>query len=202
MLRVGLTGGIACGKSTVAALLRELGCTVIEADILAHQLIEPGQPAYAEVVHEFGQQIVGSDGRIDRKRLGAIVFADFEKLACLNRIVHPRVIDAVEGRLAELERDAAADVVVVEAALLVEAGYHARMDRLVVVWCQPEQQLERLVERGIEFEQARRRVAAQMPLEEKRRIAHDEIDCSGSLAETRRQVERVVTKLKQLAAGK
>ncbi len=182
--------------------MRELGCTVIEADILAHQLIEPGQPAYAEVVQEFGQQIVGSDGRIDRKRLGAIVFADFEKLGCLNRIVHPRVIDVVEGRLAEVERDAAADVVVVEAALLVEAGYHTRMNRLVVVWCQPEQQLERLVERGIEFEQACRRVAAQMPLEEKRRIADDEIDCSGSLAETRRQVERLVAKLKQLAAGK
>jgi len=199
MLRVGLTGGIACGKSNVAALLRELGYTVIEADPVAHQLLEPRQPAYAEVVREFGREMLDPEGHIDRKKLGAIVFADSEKLTRLNRIVHPRVIEVVEGRIAELARGNGPAVVVVEAALLIEAGYHERLDRLVVAWCRPEQQLERLLQRGLTHEQALRRIAAQMPLEQKRRLANDEIDCSGSLAETRRQVERLAAKLNQLA---
>jgi dephospho-CoA kinase len=205
MLHVGLTGGIGCGKTTVAGMMRELGCIVVEADPLAHRLIEPGQPAYEEVINEFGRQVRAADGRIDRAKLAAIVFADRAKLDLLNRIVHPRVIEALDRQLAELERAQPQAVVVVEAALLVESGYHKPLDRLVVVWCQPEQQIERLVNprsgRGMTREQAERRLASQIPLEEKRRLADYEINCSGSLEETRRQVEHVVAELKQLAAA-
>jgi len=200
MLRVGLTGGIGCGKTTVVAMLRELGCHVIEADPLAHQLIEPGQPAFDEICNEFGEQVIDSQGQIDRQKLGRIVFADSAQLQKLNHIVHPRVIAEQERQLAELERAGQTDVVVVEAALLVEAGYHERFDRLVVAWCRPEQQRERLLARGLTAEQIERRIAAQMPLETKRRLANDEIDCSGSLAETRQQVEALVVRLRQLAA--
>ncbi len=205
MLHVGLTGGIACGKSTVAAMLRELGCVVIEADPLAHRLIEPGQPAYEEIINEFGGQICDADGRIDRAKLAAIVFTDRAKLELLNRMVHPRMIEELDRQLAELARTQPQAVVVVEAALLIESGLHKRLDRLVVVWCKAEQQIERLVNlrsgRGMTREQAERRIASQMPLEEKRRLADYEIDCSGSLEETRRQVEHVVAELKQLAAA-
>jgi dephospho-CoA kinase len=200
MLRAGLTGGIACGKSAVAAMLRECGCAVLEADPLAHELIEPGRPAFAEIVHEFGAGVLEPGGRIDRGKLGAIVFADAEKLSRLNRIVHPRVFEELERRLEELARPGGPQVAVVEAALLVETGYDHELDRLIVVWCRPEQQRERLAARGLTPEQAENRIAAQMPVEEKRRRATDEIDTSGSLAETRRQVERLAAKLKQAAA--
>ncbi len=205
MLHVGLTGGIACGKSSVAARMRELGCVVIEADPLAHRMMEPGRPAYEEVVNEFGREVCTSDGRIDRAKLAAIVFADRAKLELLNHIVHPRVIEALDGELAELARTQPQAVVVVEAALLIESGYHKRLDRLVVVWCTPEQQIERLMDprtgRGMTREQAERRIAAQVPLDEKRRMADYEIDCSGSLEQTRREVEHLVAELRQHAAA-
>ncbi len=201
MLHVGLTGGIACGKSTVAAMMRQLGCVVLEADALAHRLIEPGQPAYDEIIREFGEQVRAADGRIDRKKLAAIVFAEPAKLERLNRIVHPRVVEALDLDLANLARSQPGAVVVVEAALLIEASYHERLDRLVVVWCEPEQQIERLVTRGMTREQAEQRIAAQMQLDHKRRMADDEIDCSGSLEETWRQVESLIATLKQLASA-
>lgn len=201
MLRVGLTGGIGCGKSTVAAMMREQGCHVLEADALAHRAIEPGTAAYDEVVREFGREILAADGAIDRGRLAAIVFSEPARLERLNRIVHPRVIEEQERWLAERERSGERGVVaVVEAALLIEAGYHTRLDRVVVVWCRPEQQRERLRARGMAPADLERRIAAQMPLEEKRRLASDEIDTSGTLEETRRQVEALVARLKQLAA--
>jgi dephospho-CoA kinase len=200
MLRVGLTGGIACGKSTVAAMMRELGCQVLEADSLAHRLMQPGQPAYAEIMHEFGQQVLHPDGLIDRAKLAAIVFANPQRLSRLNQIVHPRVIAEQDGWLAELERTNPQAVAVVEAPLLIEAGYHTRLERLVVVWCRPEQQLERLMARGLSRQQAEQRLAAQMPLEQKVRLADDTVDCSGSVEASRRQVEELVGKLKQLAA--
>jgi len=199
MLRVGLTGGIACGKSTVAALMREFGCHVLEADKLAHQLMEPGQPAYLEILRDFGEQILSADQRINRAALGEVVFRDSKRLKRLNEIVHPRVIQEQDRQLAAWERDGV-PVAVVEAALLIEAGYHKHVDRLVVVWCRPEQQRERLQARGLTSEQIAQRIAAQMPLEEKRRLADDEIDCSGTLEATRQQVEELVKKVKQLAS--
>jgi dephospho-CoA kinase len=199
MLRVGLTGGIGCGKSTVASMLRELGCAVIDADLLAHKLIETGRPAYEEVVREFGTGILDPQGQVDRGKLAAVVFEDSRKLQRLNHIVHPRVIEIIERQLAEAARNGAA-VAVVEAALLVEGRYHEQLDRLVVVWCRPEQQRERLRLRGMSPEQIDKRINAQMPAEQKRRVATDEIDNSGSIEETRQQVERLADKLKRLAA--
>ncbi len=199
MLRVGLTGGIGCGKTTVAAMLRDLGGAVIEADPLAHEMIEPGRPAYDDVVREFGPAILGPDRRIDRNQLAEMVFADPARLARLNQIVHPRITEEIQRRLAEFEKQGQA-VAIVEAALLIETGYHQQGDRLVVVWCKPQQQWDRLRARGMSDEQIERRMAAQMPLEEKRRLADDLIDNSGTLEQTERQVERLARKLEQLAA--
>jgi len=200
MLRVGLTGGIGCGKSVVAAMLREQGFLVLDADTLAHQLVEPGQPAYDDVLQEFGKGVCDASGKIDRAKLAAIVFAEPAKLARLNQIVHPRVAEAQERQFTEWQRTHPRGVAVVEAALLVEAGAHNRLDRLVVVWCRPEQQIERLLERGMSAEEAQRRIASQMPLEEKRRLAEFQIDCSGTIEDTRQQVERLAAHLRQLAA--
>ncbi|MGH9788139.1 MAG: dephospho-CoA kinase [Candidatus Acidiferrales bacterium] len=202
MLRVGLTGGIASGKTTVAAMFRARGARVLEADRIAHQLMAPGQPAYEEIVRTFGREILSADGTIDRKRLGAIVFADAVRRAELNRIVHPRVIAEQEKELARIAAEAPGSVAIVEAALLIEASYHKQLDKLVVTWCRPEQQLERLQAKGLSREDAARRMAAQLPPEEKRRLADYVIDCSGSLAETERQVEQVRQALQQAAASK
>jgi dephospho-CoA kinase len=201
MLRVGLTGGIGCGKSTVAAMMRALGCHVIEADPLAHKLIEPGQPAFQEVVRAFGSEILNADGRVNRSLLGAIVFGDMDKLLRLNAIVHPRVLKEMERIFSEYAVANPAGVGVVEAALLLEAGYEKHLDRLVVVWCRPEQQMERMLARGLSREQIEQRLAAQMPLEEKRRRGDDVVDCSVSLEDTQRQVVRLVAQLKLLAAA-
>ena len=205
MLRVGLTGGIGCGKTTVATWMRELGCHVLEADKMAHEIIAPGQPAYEEVVREFGREILEPDGRIDRPRLAAIVFRDPSRLARLNAIVHPRVLAECDRELDQIERRDPHGVAVIEAALLVEAGHHERLDRLIVVSCTREQQLERLTNpvygRGMTREQAERRIAAQLDPGEKRKLAQEVIDCSGTLEETHRQVISLVERLKRLAAS-
>jgi dephospho-CoA kinase len=197
MLRLGLTGGIASGKSAVAAMLREMGFAVLDADALAHRLTEPGLPAYDEVLREFGPTILGANKRIDRAKLAAVVFADRAKLDRLNAIVHPRVEDALMHQLDEWARNGRRDAAFVEAALLVEAGYHKKLDGLVVAWSRPEQQLERLRSRGLSDEEARRRIAAQLPVAEKLRYATEKIDCSGSLEDTRRQVEALAAKLRK-----
>jgi len=197
MLRLGLTGGIASGKSAVAAMLREMGFAVLDADALAHKLIEPGQAAYAEVIQEFGPSIADSSGRIERAKLGATVFADLAKLDRLNAIVHPRVAEVILSQFEVWRRSGVRDAVFVEAALLLESGIHKKLDGLVVVWCRPEQQLERLLARGFSETEARRRIAAQLPVEEKLRHATEKIDCSGSFEETRRQVEALAGKLRR-----
>lgn len=195
MQRLGLTGGIASGKSAVAAMLRELGFSVLDADSLAHKIIEPGQPAYEEVLREFGSETTDGRGRVDRTKLGALVFADRAKLDKLNAIVHPRVAEAVLQQFAEWQRERTRDAAFVEAALLIESGIHEHLDGLVVAWCRPEQQLERLAARGLTEEEARRRIASQMPVGEKLRYATEKIDCSGTLEQTRRQVEALGVKL-------
>ena len=200
MLRLGLTGGIASGKSAVAGMLRELGFPVLDADALAHRLMEPGQPAHDEVLREFGAEIAGADGRIDRAKLAAVVFADREKLERLNGIVHPRVLEEMQRQFAEWESRDTLGAAFVEAALIIEAGYHKLLDGVVVTWCKPEQQLERLLARGFSAEEARRRIAAQMPVEEKLRYATERIDCSGTLKEIRKQVEALAAKLRRAAS--
>lgn len=197
MLRLGLTGGIASGKSAVAAMLREMGFAVLDADSLAHTLIEPGKAAYDEVIREFGPAIADSSGRVDRGKLAAVVFADRAKLDRLNAIVHPRVKEALLHQFQEWARNGTRDAAFVEAALLVEAGYQKDLDGLVVAWSRPEQQLERLLARGLSDEEARRRIAAQLPVAEKLKFATEKIDCSGSLEETRSQVEVLAAKLRR-----
>ncbi len=198
MLRVGVTGGIGCGKSTVARILRGCGCLVLDADALAHDLIQPGNPAYDEVLKEFGPSICDPDGRVNRANLAAIVFADGAKLARLNQMVHPRVIEAHNRQLAEWERSHPHSIAVLEAALLIEAGIHHQLDRVAVVWCGEAQQLARLQARGMSERDARKRIAAQLPDQEKRRLATDEIDNSGTLEETRQQVRKLFDRWKQL----
>jgi len=201
MLRLGLTGGIASGKSAVARMLRELGFNVLDADGLGHTLMEPGTPGYGAIVREFGAGVTGPDGRIDRKKLGAIVFRDGGKLEQLNGIVHPLVEQEIVRQFGEWENSGVQGAVFVEAALLVEAGYQKNLDGLVVAWCRPEQQVERLLARGLSEDEARRRIAAQMPAAEKLNYATERIDCSGSLEETRRQVGDLAAKLRQRASG-
>ncbi|HKE35154.1 MAG TPA: dephospho-CoA kinase [Candidatus Acidoferrum sp.] len=196
MLRLGLTGGIASGKSAVAAMLRELGFSVLDADSLAHRLIEPGQPAYEEVLREFGSAITDGQGRVDRAKLAALVFADRAKLERLNAIVHPRVAEVVLRQFDEWQREGTHEAAFVEAALLIESGIHKHLDGLVVAWCRPEQQFARLAARGLSGEEARRRIASQMPVEEKLRYATEGIDCSGTLEQTREQLQMLAAKLR------
>lgn len=200
MLRVGLTGGIASGKSTVASMLRDREYPVIDADVLARELLEPGQDAFREVVREFGAEILRADGKVDRPKLGAIVFSDAQRRARLEEILHPRIRDVVAQWFAALERAGSTELAFEDAALILESGGRGNLDRVVVCWCRPDQQLERLRERGMSLEDARRRIDAQMPIDEKCRLADEVIDCSGTLAETERQVDRAVERLKRFAS--
>jgi dephospho-CoA kinase len=200
MLRVGLTGGIASGKSTVGGMLRELDCPVLDADTLGHELLEQGQDAYNEVVREYGKEILDGYGNVDRGKLGQIIFADAQKRARLNQILHPRILDVVRKWFVAQGHQGGPELAVVEAALIIEAGYNKELDKVIVCWCPAEQQLQRLVERGLTAEQAKQRIAAQMPMEEKRRLGDETIDCSKSLEETERQVMEVVNRLSRPAA--
>jgi dephospho-CoA kinase len=199
MLRMGLTGGIASGKSAVAAMLREMGFPVIEADLVAHKLLDPGEAAHDEVLHEFGADLADGNGKIDHAKLAGIVFADTVKLAKLNQIIHPKVDEVVARQFAEWAKAGVRDAAFVEAALLVEAGMWKKLDGLVVAYCRPEQQLERLKARGMSEVEAKRRIAAQMPVDEKLRHATEKIDCSGTLEETLAQVRELAAKLRKAA---
>jgi dephospho-CoA kinase len=201
MLRVGLTGGIASGKSTVASLLRDYEYPVLDADSLARELLEPGQDAYKEVVREFGDAILNRGGAVDRPKLGTVVFSDAQKRARLNQILHPRIQEVVAKWFEALARPGGPDMAFEDAALILEAGAKKNFDRVVVCWCSPEQQLERLQERGLSVADARLRIAAQMPIDEKRKLADEVIDCSRTMEETQRQVKLVLGKLKQVAAS-
>lgn len=200
MLKVGLTGGIATGKSYVLGVLRELGCEVIDADQVAHQLMEPGQPAYKEIIAEFGRGVLNDDGGIDRAKLGAIVFADPEQRARLNAIVHPRVYEAQASWLAEVTARNPQAVAVCDAALMIETGSYRRFDKIVVVYCDQELQLQRLMARNnLTREQALARTAAQMPTAEKLTYADFTINTSAGFADTRRQVAELYTSLRRLS---
>jgi len=201
MLRYGLTGGIASGKSTVAAILRGHGFRVLEADKISHGLIEPGGAAYEEVIARFGRDILDADGRINRGRLGAMVFRDPEKLKQLNGMLHPRVEVELLRRLGELEKSGTVAVAFVEAALIFEAGLDNRLDGVVLAWCLPEQQVARLMERGMSEVEARQRIGTQMPVQEKLALAAEKIDCSGSIEETRSQVDALAAKLRAAASA-
>jgi dephospho-CoA kinase len=195
----GLTGGIACGKSTVAGMLRELGAYIIDADKIGHEMLLPSSAAFPELVSAFGHGILDSAGRIDRKKLGPMVFADPPKLQKLNSIVHPRIIERI-GQLAAMHcAENPEAVVIVDAALIFETGIPGRFVKTIAAWCRPEQQAERLMTKaGLNRQEADRRIASQMPADEKRRRADFVIDCSGTLEDTRGQVETLYPVLRQL----
>lgn len=195
----GLTGGIASGKSTVAAMLRELGAHIVDADKIGHEMLLSSSPAYPELLAAFGREILDSAGRIDRRKLGPLVFADPAKLQQLNRIVHPRIIERAGHRAAKHCTENPGSVVLVDAALIYETGIGGRFLKIIVAWCRPQQQLDRLMAKtGASREEARRRIASQMPAEEKRRRADFVIDCSDTLDDTRRQVKALYPTLQQL----
>jgi dephospho-CoA kinase len=200
VLRVGLTGGIGCGKSHVLRRLAARGFATLDLDATAREVTAPGSPALAEIVAEFGTCVLDPDGRLDRPALAGIVFADAAARARLDAIVHPRV-RAAEARWAEAHAGRPGAVVVTDAALLVEAGAHLRFDRLVVVHCEPRLQIARLRARdGLDEAAARARIAAQMPLGEKRAFAHFEVDTSGSIDDTDREADALASALEAVAA--
>jgi dephospho-CoA kinase len=184
-LLIGITGNIGTGKSTVARMLGEMGAEVIDADKVAHEVMGAGTPVCAAIARTFGLEVLSPEGEIDRKRLGALVFADPVALARLESIVHPATIEAINRRIAATP----ADVVVVEAIKLFEAGMAGAYDSIWVTTCRPEQQIARVVsERGLGRAEAEGRVQAQPPQQEKVARADVVIDNSGSLSQTREQV--------------
>jgi dephospho-CoA kinase len=199
MLKVGLTGGLACGKTFVGEALAALGCHVLQADQLGHQVLLPGGEAYAPVVREFGPGILAENGDIDRRALAEQVFSSSERLALLNSLVHPPVLRQED---AWLDRVAGCDprgIAVIEAAILVEIGSHQRFDKLIVVVCEEEQQIERSMKRdGLERERVSARLSRQMPLSEKRKFADFIVDTSGTKEETLRQARAVYDSLRRI----
>lgn len=199
MLKVGLTGSIAVGKSYVCACLRELGAFVLDADQTAREVVKPGTEGLRLIVENFGTEILQPDGTLDRGKLGAIVFADERKRQLLNSIVHPLVIKAQNQWLSEKERENPSAIAVVDAALMIESGSYKRFTKLIVVWCQPAIQLERLMKRdNLSEAEARKRIAAQMPQEEKKLYADFLIDTSGGFEAARRQTVEIYGQLKVL----
>jgi dephospho-CoA kinase len=205
VLKVGLTGGIAAGKSVVGEMFAALGAHVIQADKISHQLLQPGAAVYQEVVSHFGSEILNPDGSVNRGRLAELTFGDGpSRVQELNQIVHPAVIRRQQEWMARVRERNSHAVAIVEAALILEASMGENLDRLVVVTCRPEQRVERWARRRkVDEEAARlevaRRMAAQLPDEEKIKAADYLIDNSGSLDETRRQVEEVYGKLRREA---
>ncbi|MFD7895995.1 dephospho-CoA kinase [Streptomyces sp. NPDC059743] len=199
MLRLGLTGGIGAGKSEVSRLLTGYGAVLIDSDRIAREVVEPGTPGLAAVVAEFGPEVLTADGRLDRPKLGAIVFADQDRLRALNAIVHP----LVRARSAELESEAGPDAIVVhDVPLLVENGMTGLFDLVVVVDASPETQLDRLVrQRGMAESEARDRMAAQATREERRAVADVVIDNDGPLERLEPRVREVWKELTERAAA-
>ena len=203
MLRVGLTGGIACGKSTVAKMFADLGVYVVQSDQIAHELYRPGEPVYAEVVRRFGNSIVKPNGEIDRARLAAIAFGE-NRIEELNQVVHPAVIQHQSRWIFEIASKELDAIAMIEAALIFEAGTNTRFEKMIVVTCAPEQKIARFARRaGIDEVAAQaeveRRTKAQWPDEEKVRRADYVIDNSGPLEETQAQVKKIFAELKALA---
>ena len=200
MLKVGLTGGYATGKSLVAHELERLGCHIIYADALGHEVLLPEGEAYAPVVQEFGPGILDPDGKIDRKKLAAIVFGNAERLARLSSFVHPAVFRLEEKMLREIAAKDPKGIVVIEAAILIEAKRDESFDKIILTACDEEVQIARGMKRDqTTREQVLARLANQMPLPEKRKYADYVIDTSGTKADTARQVEEVYRELARLA---
>ncbi|HYW47211.1 MAG TPA: dephospho-CoA kinase [Bryobacteraceae bacterium] len=199
MLKVGLTGGLACGKSFVGQALESYGCFVIQADELGHEVLASGGEAYDAVVAEFGQEILAEGGEIDRRALAAQVFGAPDRLARLTGMVHPPVVQREQELLKEFAARSPRGIAVVEAAILIETGSYKRFDRLILVICEEEQQVERALRReGSAPVDVRARIRRQMPLEEKRKFADFVIDTSGEKEDTLRQTRAVYEALRRI----
>ncbi|KPP67091.1 Dephospho-CoA kinase domain-containing protein-like [Scleropages formosus] len=196
MFLVGLTGGIASGKSTVSSMLRELGCPVIDADVVARQVVEPNSSAYCRIVQHFGQEVLLENGEIDRQKLGQIIFTSAEKRRLLNSITHPEIHKAMLKHIL-LYFLRGYHYIILDVPLLFETRRLTRfLNHTVVVYCDPTTQLSRLMQRdSLTQQQAEQRIAAQMPLNEKRGLANHVIENSGSREDTLRQVLRLHSKL-------
>ncbi|MFO7152498.1 MAG: dephospho-CoA kinase [Bacillota bacterium] len=189
---IGLTGGIASGKSTVSRMLRQKGAYIIDADEIAKDIVKPGKPAWEDIVRHFGRDILDEAGNIKRKMLGKIVFSDEKKLKLLNRITHPRIVDRIKEEL-EASRRRNEKVVVIDAALLLEIGLDVLTDEVWVVVVDEKTQIDRLIKREgtLSYTEAVERIRAQMPLEEKLKFATRIIDNSGTIEETQKQVDEI-----------
>lgn len=189
---IGLTGGVACGKSVVASMFRELGATIIDADQVSRLVVEPAQPAWEEIVERFGEEVLNPDETINRSRLGEIVFRDEEKREELNRITHPKIIEKIRELIDE-HRKKGVEIIIVEAALIVEkGGMKPIISDLIVVTADEETQIKRFTQRlELSREEALIRIKSQMPISEKIKHATYVIDNSGSLEETRERVKKV-----------
>ena len=200
MLKVGLTGGLACGKSFVGEALAALGCHLIQADELGHAVLLPGGAAYDAVVREFGPGILNNEGKIERSRLAEEVFGNPGRLAALNALVHPPVIRLEEEMMAQIAARDPHGIAVVEAAILIETGSWQRFDRIILVVCHEWQQIERAMRRdGADREQIEARIRRQMPLSEKQKYANYVIDTSGGKEDTLQQTRAVYEDLRRLA---
>jgi dephospho-CoA kinase len=200
MLIVGLTGGIASGKSLVTRVLRELGTHVIDADKIVHDLLSPGGEACNEVIGHFGANIRQPDGSVDRRKLGDIIFNHPDERAWLNSCIHPRVFEAYKHQVRHISERQPDAIVVMDAALLIETGYHKHMDKLIVVYANQKDQVKRLMERDrFTLEQTMARIKSQMPLDEKRTYADFVIDNTGTREASEQQTREVFEKLRQEA---
>jgi dephospho-CoA kinase len=197
MLRVGLTGSIGVGKSFVSGVLAELGCRVLDADETAREVVAPHSPALQDVMAAFGLEILKDDGTLDRAKLGALVFADANKRATLNSILHPYISAQQDERLREWELTDPNAIAVVDAALMIESGGYKRFDKLIVVHCRPDVQLQRVMARNnLTQEEAEKRIAAQLPQEEKKKVADYLIDTSDGFEPARAQTQKIYEQLK------
>jgi dephospho-CoA kinase len=192
MLHVGLTGNIASGKSHTASLFAELGAHIIDADRVVHELLSCGTKTYGKIVEAFGAQILDQNMQIDRRRLAQIIFFDEKQRLQLNRLTHPEIHEEILRRIFDLEQQSSCGIIIVDAALMVETGGYKMYHRLVVVTCEPVLQLSRLMSRdALTEKEAKARIASQMPIEEKIKLADYTIDNSGTLIQTHDQVEAV-----------
>ena len=197
MLKVGLTGSIAVGKSFVLAEFRKLGCSTLDADQVARDVVEPGTVGLERVIDAFGRAVLNPDGSLDRSKLGSVVFADEEKRLQLNSIIHPLVFEAQDRWLTDQSAEDPDGIAIVDAALMIESGGYRRFDRMIVVWCEPELQLERLMSRNkLSQSEAEKRIASQMSQDDKKEYADFLIDTSGTFDDTRRQTAEVFRQLK------
>jgi dephospho-CoA kinase len=192
MLRIGLTGSIGVGKSFVAGVLAELGCLVLDADDTAREVVAPGSAGLGKLVAEFGNEVLQADGTLDRSKLGTLVFENAERRAVLNSILHPYIIAQQDQHLREWELENPNGIAVVDAALMIESGGYKRFDKMIVVHCRPEVQLERLMARNnLSRDEALKRITAQMPQEEKKKFADYLIDTSEGFEAARKRAEEV-----------